>query len=58
VGHRGAVIRPANCRYLNYEGQVAMVTGRTCRGIPRAVSGDDIAGYAIVFRGIRPPART
>src|SRR5262249_12443872 len=32
VGHGGAVIRPANCKYLNYEGEVAIVIGRTCRG--------------------------
>ena len=34
VGHGGAVVRPANCRYLNYEGEVAIVIGRTCRGVP------------------------
>ena len=28
VGHGGAVIRPANCKYLNYEGEVAIVIGR------------------------------
>ncbi len=47
VGHRGAVIRPANCRYLNYEGEVAIVIGRTCRGVPPAKAGDYIAGYTI-----------
>src|SRR5215468_3417437 len=25
VGHGGAVVRPANCKYLNYEGEVAIV---------------------------------
>ena len=25
--HHGAVVRPANCRYLNYEGEVAIVIG-------------------------------
>ncbi len=47
VGHRGAVVRPANCRYLNYEGEVAIVIGRTCRGVPPSQAGDYIAGYTI-----------
>jgi len=47
LGHRGAVVRPANCRYLNYEGEVAIVIGRTCRGITPGEAGDYIAGYTI-----------
>src|SRR6266446_1394298 len=47
VGHRGAVVRPANCRYLNYEGEVAVVIGRSCRGITPAQAADYIAGYTI-----------
>lgn len=47
AGHRGAVVRPANCRYLNYEGEVAIVIGRTCRGVQPAEAGDYIAGYTI-----------
>ncbi len=47
VGHGGAVVRPANCKYLNYEGEVAIVIGRTCRGVPAAEVGDYIAGYTI-----------
>jgi len=47
VAHGGAVIRPANCRYLNYEGEVAIVIGRTCRGVPAAQAGDYIAGYTV-----------
>ena len=39
VGHGGAVVRPANCKYLNYEGEVAIVIGRTCRGVPPAQAG-------------------
>src|SRR5262245_31107712 len=27
-GHRGAVVRPERCQWLNYEGQIAIVTGR------------------------------
>src|SRR2546421_3840306 len=47
VGHGGAVVRPANCRYLNYEGEVAIVIGRACRGVPLSEAGDYIAGYTI-----------
>jgi 5-oxopent-3-ene-1,2,5-tricarboxylate decarboxylase/2-hydroxyhepta-2,4-diene-1,7-dioate isomerase len=47
VGHGGAVVRPPNCKYLNYEGEVAIVIGRTCRSVPRAEVGDYIAGYTI-----------
>ncbi len=47
LGHRGAVIRPANCKYLNYEGEVAIVIGRTCRGVSPAQAADYIAGYTI-----------
>ncbi|HEY6277667.1 MAG TPA: fumarylacetoacetate hydrolase family protein [Streptosporangiaceae bacterium] len=47
VGHGGMVIRPANCRYLNYEGEIAIVIGRACRGVSPAQAGDYIAGYTI-----------
>src|SRR5262249_15967462 len=47
VGHGGAVVRPANCKYLNYEGEVAIVIGRTCRGVPAAQAGGYIAGDTI-----------
>jgi 5-oxopent-3-ene-1,2,5-tricarboxylate decarboxylase/2-hydroxyhepta-2,4-diene-1,7-dioate isomerase len=47
VGHGGAVVRPANCRYLNYEGEVAIVIGRTCRGVPADQVAGYIAGYTI-----------
>jgi len=47
VGHGGAVVRPANCQYLNYEGEIAIVIGRTCRGVARADAGSYIAGYTV-----------
>jgi 5-oxopent-3-ene-1,2,5-tricarboxylate decarboxylase / 2-hydroxyhepta-2,4-diene-1,7-dioate isomerase len=47
VAHGGAVVRPPGCRYLNYEGEVAIVIGRTCRNVPRARAGEYIAGYTI-----------
>lgn len=31
--HQGAVVRPEGCKWLNYEGEVAIVIGRTARNI-------------------------
>jgi 2-keto-4-pentenoate hydratase/2-oxohepta-3-ene-1,7-dioic acid hydratase in catechol pathway len=45
--HGGAVVRPPRCRYLNYEGEVAIVIGRECRHIEPDEAGDHIAGYTI-----------
>jgi 5-oxopent-3-ene-1,2,5-tricarboxylate decarboxylase/2-hydroxyhepta-2,4-diene-1,7-dioate isomerase len=45
--HRGAVVRPANCHYLNYEGEIAIVIGRTARNITLADAPHYIAGYTI-----------
>ncbi len=46
-GHRGAVVRPERCRWLNYEGEIAIVIGRTCRNISIAEAGDYIGGYTV-----------
>jgi 5-oxopent-3-ene-1,2,5-tricarboxylate decarboxylase/2-hydroxyhepta-2,4-diene-1,7-dioate isomerase len=45
--HRGAVVRPEGCKWLNYEGEVAIVIGRTARNISPAQAADYIAGYTI-----------
>ncbi|RIJ67784.1 FAA hydrolase family protein [Nakamurella silvestris] len=45
--HRGAVVRPEGCKWLNYEGEIAIVIGRTARNISPAEAGDHIAGYTI-----------
>jgi 5-oxopent-3-ene-1,2,5-tricarboxylate decarboxylase/2-hydroxyhepta-2,4-diene-1,7-dioate isomerase len=45
--HGGAVVRPANCHYLNYEGEVAIVIGRTARNIKLADAAHYIAGFTI-----------
>jgi 5-oxopent-3-ene-1,2,5-tricarboxylate decarboxylase/2-hydroxyhepta-2,4-diene-1,7-dioate isomerase len=45
--HRGAVVRPERCKWLNYEGEVAIVIGRTARNISPSEAGDYIAGYTI-----------
>jgi 5-oxopent-3-ene-1,2,5-tricarboxylate decarboxylase/2-hydroxyhepta-2,4-diene-1,7-dioate isomerase len=45
--HRGAVVRPERCKWLNYEGEVAIVIGRTARNISPAEAADHIAGYTV-----------
>jgi 5-oxopent-3-ene-1,2,5-tricarboxylate decarboxylase/2-hydroxyhepta-2,4-diene-1,7-dioate isomerase len=45
--HLGAVVRPERCKWLNYEGEVAIVIGRTARNISQAEAADYIAGYTI-----------
>ena len=47
LGHRGHVVRPERCRYLNYEGEVVIVIGRPCRSIGPDEAGAYIAGYTI-----------
>ena len=47
VGHGGAVVRPENCQYLNYEGEIAIVIGRTCRNVAQADVGAYLAGYTV-----------
>lgn len=45
--HNAAVVRPINCKWLNYEGEVAIVIGRTCRNVTYAEASDYIAGYTV-----------
>jgi len=45
--HGGAVVRPSNCKWLNYEGEVAIVIGRNCRNVSYDEAVDYIAGYTI-----------
>lgn len=45
--HRGSVVRPAGCRFLNYEGEIAIVIGETCRNVSMAEAESRIAGYTI-----------
>ena len=47
IGHKGAVIRPLGCKYLNYEGEVAIVIGRIARNITIADAENYIAGYTL-----------
>lgn len=45
--HGGAVVRPAGCSWLNFEGEIAIVIGRTCRNVSPADAADYIAGYTV-----------
>ena len=45
--HKGAVVRPAGCKWLNYEGEIVIIIGKTCRNISPAEAGEYIAGYTI-----------
>lgn len=45
--HGAAVVRPDGCQWLNYEGEIAIVIGRTCRNISPAEAGDYIGGYSV-----------
>jgi hypothetical protein len=44
---RPASYGPSNCKWLNYEGEIAIVIGRTCRNVSHAEAGDYIAGYTV-----------
>lgn len=45
--HGGDVVRPANCSWLNFEGEVAIVIGETCRNVNHEEAGRYVAGYTI-----------
>jgi 5-oxopent-3-ene-1,2,5-tricarboxylate decarboxylase/2-hydroxyhepta-2,4-diene-1,7-dioate isomerase len=45
--HEAAVVRPAGCKWLNYEGEIGIVIGRTARNVSPAEAGDYIRGYTV-----------
>jgi 5-oxopent-3-ene-1,2,5-tricarboxylate decarboxylase/2-hydroxyhepta-2,4-diene-1,7-dioate isomerase len=45
--HKGVVIRPRGTRFLNYEGEVAIVIGQTARNIRMADALGYVAGYSL-----------
>ena len=45
-GHRGVLRRPVGARFLNYEGELAVVIGRRMHGVPEDEALDYVAGYA------------
>ncbi|MEJ0044089.1 MAG: fumarylacetoacetate hydrolase family protein [Rhizomicrobium sp.] len=44
--HRGKLNRPADCQYLNYEGEVAAIIGKPMRNVSRDEVWDCLAGFA------------
>lgn len=45
--HDAAVVRPERCKWLNYEGEIAIVIGRTCRNVSPEEAGDYIRGFTV-----------
>jgi 5-oxopent-3-ene-1,2,5-tricarboxylate decarboxylase/2-hydroxyhepta-2,4-diene-1,7-dioate isomerase len=45
-GHRGEIRRPRGARFLNYEGELAVVIGRRMKGVGIDQVLDHVAGYA------------
>lgn len=45
--HNGDVVRPQRCKWLNYEGEIAIVIGKHCRNVSPAEADDYILGYAV-----------
>ena len=46
-GHLAPVYRPAGCRFLNYEGEVAVVIGRRCHRVTVQEALDYVGGYTV-----------
>jgi 5-oxopent-3-ene-1,2,5-tricarboxylate decarboxylase/2-hydroxyhepta-2,4-diene-1,7-dioate isomerase len=44
--HRGFLNRPANCRYLNYEGEIAAIVGKPMKNVARDDVWRHLAGFA------------
>ena len=47
TAHGSDVVRPEGCQWLNYEGEIAIVIGATCRNVAPDDAGHYIAGYSI-----------
>ena len=45
--HGGEVVRPPRCRYLNYEGEIAIVIGRQTKHVAPKDAGEHILGYTV-----------
>jgi 5-oxopent-3-ene-1,2,5-tricarboxylate decarboxylase/2-hydroxyhepta-2,4-diene-1,7-dioate isomerase len=45
-GHRGAIPKAREARFLNYEGELAVVIGARMKGVAEADALDHVAGYA------------
>jgi 5-oxopent-3-ene-1,2,5-tricarboxylate decarboxylase/2-hydroxyhepta-2,4-diene-1,7-dioate isomerase len=44
-GHRRSVRRPSGTRFLNYEGELAVIVGRRMKGVPEHEALDHVAAY-------------
>lgn len=44
-GHGGQILKPEDCKYLNYEGEYAVVIGRTARNVTPDEAWDCIEGF-------------
>ncbi len=44
--HRGFLNRPADCQYLNYEGEIAAIVGKPMRNVAPADVWENLAGFA------------
>jgi 5-oxopent-3-ene-1,2,5-tricarboxylate decarboxylase/2-hydroxyhepta-2,4-diene-1,7-dioate isomerase len=44
--HRGKLNRPADCQYLNYEGEIAAIVGKPMRNLRPEETWDYLAGFA------------
>jgi 5-oxopent-3-ene-1,2,5-tricarboxylate decarboxylase/2-hydroxyhepta-2,4-diene-1,7-dioate isomerase len=47
IGHRGVTRRPAGVRFMHYECELAVVIGRSARGVRRSEALAHVAGYCI-----------
>jgi 5-oxopent-3-ene-1,2,5-tricarboxylate decarboxylase/2-hydroxyhepta-2,4-diene-1,7-dioate isomerase len=45
-GHRGEIVRPADCQLVNYEGEIAAVVGRPMRRVRPDDVWDHLAGFS------------
>jgi 5-oxopent-3-ene-1,2,5-tricarboxylate decarboxylase / 2-hydroxyhepta-2,4-diene-1,7-dioate isomerase len=45
--HKAAVARPRGCRFLNYEGELAVVIGRSCCNVPVEKALEYVKGYTV-----------
>jgi len=45
TGHQGEIVKPADCAFLNYEGEFAVVIGRVCRNVTPDEAWDYIEGF-------------
>ena len=45
--HHGHVVRPDRCKWLNYEGEIVIIIGKTCKNISPDEAGEYIAGYSV-----------